>query len=48
MSVRIKRMWITLIAFVSVFGSSLSVLAQDDAAKKAEAAAPGFMKIGFI
>ena len=46
MSVSIKKMWIALIAFVSIFGSSLSVLAQD-ADKKAQTAAPGFMKIVF-
>ena len=46
MSVRIKRMWIALIAFVSVFGGSLSVLAQEGG-EKAAPAAPGFMKIVF-
>ena len=44
MSVRIKRMWIALIAFVSVFGGSLSAFAQDNNDANV---APGFMKIVF-
>lgn len=46
MSFKIKRLFVAFI-FISVFNSSLSLLAQDGASDQAANAAPGFMKIVF-
>ena len=46
MSIKLKRMWTALIVFISVFGSQMTLMAQE-ADKPAAQASPGFMKIVF-